>query len=36
MVDFKAGYYNNRAYVETLRQIYIEDLTDLKDSLTKK
>ncbi len=34
IVDFNDGYYNNRGYVETLRQIYIEDLTDLKDSLT--
>jgi tetratricopeptide (TPR) repeat protein len=35
IVDFNAGFYNNRDYVETLRQIYMEDLEDLKDSLTK-
>lgn len=28
--DFKQGYFNNRPYVETLRQIYIEDLQQLK------
>jgi len=33
MVDFKAGFYNNRDYVETLRQIYLEDLTDLQNEL---
>ncbi len=27
--DFNNGYYNNRAYVETLRQIYLEDLETL-------
>lgn len=32
--DFQQGYYNNRPYVETLREIYMEDLTDLKDSIT--
>lgn len=31
--DFNAGFYNNRDYVETLRQIYMEDLEDLKNSL---
>ena len=30
IVDFNNGYYNNRAYVETLRQIYLEDLEELK------
>lgn len=30
ILDFQQGYYNNRPYVETLRQIYIEDLEDLK------
>ena len=30
ILDFKNGYYNNRAYVETLRQIYLEDLEELK------
>lgn len=33
IADFKAGYFNNRSYVETLRQIYIEDLEDLKKSI---
>lgn len=33
IIDFKAGYYNNRGYVETLRQIYMEDLTNLQKSL---
>ncbi|AUC82652.1 tetratricopeptide repeat protein [Lacinutrix sp. Bg11-31] len=28
--DFNEGYNNKRAYVETLRQIYPQDLTDLK------
>ncbi len=32
---FKKGYFNNRPYVETLRQIYIEDLTAFKDELNK-
>ncbi len=32
--DFQQGYSNNRPYVETLRQIYMEDLTDFKDSIT--
>ena len=31
--DFNSGYSNNRGYVETLRQIYLEDLTDLKNQL---
>lgn len=31
--DFKAGYYNQRPYVETLRQIYIEDLNHLKSEI---
>jgi len=35
ILDFNAGFYNNRDYVETLRQIYMEDLENLKDSLTK-
>ncbi|WP_423996858.1 tetratricopeptide repeat protein [Maribacter sp. IgM3_T14_3] len=30
IVDFNNGYYNNREYVETLRQIYLEDLEKLK------
>jgi len=33
IVDFKDGFYNNRPYVETLRQIYLEDLERLKNSL---
>ena len=35
IIDFNAGFYNNRDYVETLRQIYLEDLEDLKKSLSK-
>ena len=31
--DFNNGYNNKRPYVEALRQIYIEDLEDLKKSL---
>lgn len=31
--DFNAGYYNNRPYVETLRQIYLEDLVSFKNQL---
>lgn len=31
--DFKIGYFNSRPYVETLRQIYIEDLMQLKMEL---
>lgn len=31
--DFDMGYFNNRDYVETLRQIYREDLDKLKQSL---
>lgn len=31
--DFNIGYYNYRPYVETLRQIYIEDLNLLKSQL---
>lgn len=30
IVDFKNGYFNHRGYVETLRQIYLEDLEELK------
>lgn len=33
--DFKTGYFNSRPYVETLRQIYIEDLENLKAELHK-
>ncbi|MGB1041891.1 MAG: tetratricopeptide repeat protein [Tenacibaculum sp.] len=32
--DFNDGYYNKRPYVETLRQLYLEDLLILKASLT--
>jgi tetratricopeptide (TPR) repeat protein len=35
IVDFNAGFYNNRGYVETLRQIYLEDLEELKISLSE-
>lgn len=35
IIDFNAGFYNNRGYVETLRQIYLEDLESLKESLLK-
>lgn len=31
--EFKQGYFNNRPYVETLRQIYLEDLQTLKLAL---
>lgn len=31
--DFNVGYYNNRPYVETLRQIYLEDLKAFKATL---
>ena len=31
--DYEIGYYNNRPYVETLRQIYPEDLQNLKEEL---
>lgn len=31
--DFKNGYYNNRPYVEALREIYLEDLEILKKEL---
>ncbi|PVW14268.1 tetratricopeptide repeat protein [Marixanthomonas spongiae] len=31
--DFEAGYYNNRHYVETLRQIYKQDLNNLRAKL---
>lgn len=30
IIDFNNGYFNSRHYVETLRQIYIEDLNNLK------
>lgn len=33
--DYKAGYYNSRPYVETLREIYLEDLETFKTQLTK-
>ncbi|MEP2690097.1 tetratricopeptide repeat protein [Maribacter dokdonensis] len=31
--DFNNGYFNNRPYVETLRQIYLEDLEELKSKI---
>ncbi len=34
--DFKEGSFNNRHYVETLRQIYLQDLDNLKAKLEKK
>ena len=34
--NYEEGFYNYRAYVETLRQIYPEDLLLLKERLTKK
>ena len=34
--NYEEGYYNYRGYVETLRQIYMEDLLLLKERLTKK
>ena len=33
IIDFNSGYYNNRPYVETLRQIYLEDLENFKNQL---
>ncbi|WP_238474497.1 tetratricopeptide repeat protein [Maribacter algarum] len=33
IIDFNAGFYNNRDYVETLRQLYLEDLEDLRKVL---
>ncbi|MFC7357859.1 tetratricopeptide repeat protein [Jejudonia soesokkakensis] len=35
ILDFNNGYFNSRPYVETLRQIYVEDLTQLKTKLGK-
>ena len=35
IVDFNGGFYNNRPYVESLRQIYMEDLEGLKKSLVE-
>jgi len=35
IVDFNAGFYNNRDYVETLRQIYLQDLEELQNVLSK-
>ena len=32
-VDFKKGFYNNRPYVEALREIYWEDLEGLGTSI---
>ena len=34
--DFEKGFYNNRPYVETLRQIYLEDLLELKESILQR
>jgi len=33
--DFKAGFYNNRPYVETLRQIYLSDLEAFKSEIMR-
>jgi hypothetical protein len=30
IIDYNSGYFNNRPYVGTVRQIYIEDLVELK------
>ena len=35
ITNFNEGYYNYRPYVETLRQIYMEDLLTTKERLTK-
>jgi tetratricopeptide (TPR) repeat protein len=35
ILDINAGFFNSHDYVETLRQIYLEDLEDLKKSLSK-
>ncbi|MCF6308828.1 MAG: hypothetical protein L3J09_12880 [Flavobacteriaceae bacterium] len=34
--DYNEGYFNERPYVETLRQIYIQDLEKLKEKLKLK
>ena len=34
--DFEKGFYNNRPYVETLHQIYWEDLLELKESILQQ
>lgn len=34
ILDYENGYNNKRAYVETLRQLYYEDLLNLKDSIS--
>ncbi|CAM1350656.1 tetratricopeptide repeat protein [Tenacibaculum insulae] len=34
--DFNDGYYNQRPYVETLRQLYLGDYRELKNSLSNK
>ncbi len=33
LIDFNNGYYNQRAYVETLRQLYVQDFERLEQSL---
>jgi len=33
ITDFNEGYFNDRPYVETLRQIYIQDLEQLKEEI---
>ncbi|WP_281541995.1 tetratricopeptide repeat protein [Maribacter aestuarii] len=35
ILDFEQEFYNNRAYVETLRQIYRQDLEELRDAIVK-
>jgi len=35
MKDFKNGFYNNRPYVETLRQIYLSDMQTLQSEIMR-
>lgn len=35
LIDFNNGYYNKRPYVETMRQIYLEDLTRLQTEISR-
>lgn len=36
ILDFRNGYFNNRPYVETLRQIYFDDLENIKQLILQK
>lgn len=35
ILDYESGYFNNRAYVETLRQLYPQDLQNLKENILR-